>query len=38
MTLILVTNGDGILDPVIIQLAKSLTKLGRVTQSAPDKK
>ncbi len=37
MTHILVTNDDGILAPGIIQLAKSLTKLGKVTVLAPDK-
>jgi 5'-nucleotidase len=37
MTHILVTNDDGILAPGIIQLAKSLTQLGKVTVLAPDK-
>ncbi len=37
MTHILVTNDDGILAPGIIQLAKSLTQLGKVTILAPDK-
>lgn len=37
MTHILVTNDDGILAPGIIQLAKSLTRLGKVTVLAPDK-
>ncbi len=37
MTHILVTNDDGILAPGIIQLAKSLTQLGKVTVVAPDK-
>lgn len=37
MTHILVTNDDGILAPGIIQLANSLTHLGKVTVLAPDK-
>lgn len=37
MTHILVTNDDGITAPGIIQLAKSLQKLGKVTVLAPDK-
>jgi 5'-nucleotidase len=37
MTHILVTNDDGILAPGLIQLAKSLTQLGKVTVLAPDK-
>lgn len=37
MTHILVTNDDGVLAPGIIQLAKSLTHLGKVTVLAPDK-
>ena len=37
MTHILVTNDDGILAPWIIQLAKSLTQLGKVTVLASDK-
>ena len=37
MTHILVTNDDGIFAPGIIQLAKSLQKLGKVTVLAPDK-
>ncbi|MDO9087499.1 MAG: 5'/3'-nucleotidase SurE [Anaerolineaceae bacterium] len=34
---ILVTNDDGIFNPGIIQLAKSMLKLGKVTVLAPDK-
>lgn len=37
MTHILVTNDDGILAPGIIELARSLTQLGRVSVLAPDK-